>query len=98
MTQYNQVQQYYAERLIQIVENLPRKPKYIIWQDPIENNVTVSLVVQYVDILCVQSIWSCMSCLYRFNSEGTWETSLHGDHTRIGKQDPILWSVEGDYV
>ena len=38
-TEYNQIEQYYAGRLIDIVSDLGSN--YIIWQDPVDNNVTV---------------------------------------------------------
>ena len=40
-TNYHEVEQYYARRVIDIVESLP-DTSYIIWQDPIDNNVTVN--------------------------------------------------------
>lgn len=42
MSTYNQVEQYYSERLIEIVDRIGLKS--IVWQDPLENNVTVSRI------------------------------------------------------
>lgn len=39
---YAEVEQYYSNRLINITEELGSK--YIIWQDPIDNNVTVGVI------------------------------------------------------
>ena len=38
-TQYNQLEQYYAERLLGIVKNLNKKAT--VWQDVYDNNVPV---------------------------------------------------------
>ncbi|CAD5121848.1 DgyrCDS10315 [Dimorphilus gyrociliatus] len=38
MSTYNQIEQYYSERLIKIVDKIGLKS--IVWQDPLENNVT----------------------------------------------------------
>lgn len=40
LSSYSEVEQYYSVRLLDIIEDLGSK--YIIWQDPIDNNVTVS--------------------------------------------------------
>ena len=40
-TEYNQVEEYYSERLIDIVSDMGSD--YIIWQDPVDKNVTVSI-------------------------------------------------------
>ncbi|CAH1787941.1 unnamed protein product, partial [Owenia fusiformis] len=39
MTGYNQLEQYYAQKLLNIMEELGSK--YMIWQEPIDNNVTL---------------------------------------------------------
>ena len=40
MTDYHELESYYASRLVKIVADLGYK--YIAWQDPIENGVNVS--------------------------------------------------------
>ena len=42
-TEYRQVEAYYTSRLTDIVEELGAK--VVVWQDPIDNNVTVSNLV-----------------------------------------------------
>ena len=40
-TEYNEIEEYYSQRLIDIVLNLGAK--IVTWQDPIDNNVTVNI-------------------------------------------------------
>jgi len=60
LTDYHQVEQYYATRLIAVVQKLERPTKYMMWQDPIANNVTV-------DSNTVIEIWKDNSSGPQFN-------------------------------
>ena len=42
-SEYNEVEQYYTRRVIDIIESLD-DTSYIIWQDPVDNNVTVYII------------------------------------------------------
>ncbi|ELT93601.1 hypothetical protein CAPTEDRAFT_180694 [Capitella teleta] len=62
---YAEVEQYYSNRLINITEELGSK--YIIWQDPIDNNVTV-------DMNTLVTIWKDS----KNNQDDPWQ--MHMEH------------------
>ena len=54
-TEYNEIEEYYSQRLIDIVLNLGAK--IVTWQDPIDNNVTVNIYGYVGFFICTS-----MSC------------------------------------
>jgi hypothetical protein len=49
-TTYSEVEQHYARQLIGIIQTIGNT-KYVIWQDPVDKNVTVKTIVVENEIL-----------------------------------------------